>query len=153
MENKAKHLEFIQKIISRLSGNLFLLKGWSVTLIVGLLAVMAQQMKPVYFLFAFCVLFIFWILDGYFLSMERCFRAVYDEVRLKKEKEIDFSMKYKHHYSGRNTWIRSMFSKTLNIFYGILLLVMIVAVIASVADIKVNFDVKWRDNNPINLTK
>lgn len=153
MDKKLKHLEFIQNVITRLSGNLFLLKGWSVTLIVGLLALMAQQMKPIYFLFAFCVLFIFWILDGYFLSMERCFRALYDEVRIKKEEEIDFSMKYKQHYVGRNTWLKSMFSKTLNIFYGTLLITMIIVAVVSVADIKVNLDVKLRNTGSVNIQK
>ncbi len=33
MENKRKHLEFIQAIISRMAGNLFFLRGWTITLI------------------------------------------------------------------------------------------------------------------------
>lgn len=32
MENKQKHLEFIQSIINRMAGHSFLLKGWGVTL-------------------------------------------------------------------------------------------------------------------------
>ena len=38
MENKRKHLEFIQNIISRMAGNLFFLRGWTITLIAALLA-------------------------------------------------------------------------------------------------------------------
>ncbi len=32
MEQKIKHLEFIQAAINRMAGNSFLLKGWTVTL-------------------------------------------------------------------------------------------------------------------------
>jgi hypothetical protein len=35
---KEKHLELIQAVISRMAGNSFLLKGWSVTLAAALLA-------------------------------------------------------------------------------------------------------------------
>ncbi len=31
MENKRKHLEFIQAIISRMASNLFFLRGWTIT--------------------------------------------------------------------------------------------------------------------------
>ncbi|MEN9881470.1 MAG: hypothetical protein RLZZ308_653 [Candidatus Parcubacteria bacterium] len=37
-ENKRKYLEFIQNAISRMSSNLFYLKGWTITLIAGLYA-------------------------------------------------------------------------------------------------------------------
>lgn len=38
MEEKMRHLEMIQNVISRMASNSFLLKGWTVTLVVGLLA-------------------------------------------------------------------------------------------------------------------
>ncbi|WP_373482985.1 hypothetical protein [Acetobacterium sp.] len=38
MENKTKHLEMIQSVISRMAGNSFTLKGWAVTLIAGIFA-------------------------------------------------------------------------------------------------------------------
>ncbi len=33
-----KHLEFLQAVITRMAGNSFLIKGWSVTLVAALLA-------------------------------------------------------------------------------------------------------------------
>ena len=33
MENKRAHLEMIQAVITRMAGNSFLIKGWSVTLV------------------------------------------------------------------------------------------------------------------------
>lgn len=150
MSNKIEHLKMIQNIITRLSGNLFILKGWSVTLIVALLAVMVQQTKSVYYVFSFCVLFIFWILDGYFLSMEKCFRSLFDEVRkIKDDNEIDFSMDFKKYCNGNNTWFKSMISKTLLIFYGVLLAVMVIVTIMTTIDIKLNLDVKWKSETNI----
>ena len=32
-ENKLKHLEFIQNIITRMNSNSFVIKGWSITLV------------------------------------------------------------------------------------------------------------------------
>src|SRR3989338_3573395 len=99
MENKRKHLEFIQNIISRMSGNLFFLRGWTITLITGLFALSATKgTYDGYILLAYFLLFIFWILDGYFLSQERKFRCLYDDVRKLDEEKIHFSMdtkKYK----------------------------------------------------------
>jgi hypothetical protein len=39
MENKIKHLEFIQSTVGRMASNLFLLKGWTITLIAAVFAV------------------------------------------------------------------------------------------------------------------
>lgn len=131
MENKQKHLEFIQAIITRMGSNLFILKGWTITLIVALFTFTAKDTNNIYVLFSYFVLFIFWILDGYFLSRERCFRALYNHVRKKNEDEIDFSMKYKRFEKGKNTWLGSFFSKTLLIFYGTLLFITSIIVFIS----------------------
>ena len=91
MENKRKHLEFIQRVINRMAGNLFFLRGWTITLIVALLALFVKGTNSNYIIYFLLVLvLVFWILDGYFLSQERLFRALYNHVRKLGEKEIDF---------------------------------------------------------------
>ena len=127
MENKRKHLEFIQNTISRMSGNLFFLRGWTITLITGLFALSASKgTYDGYILLAYFLLVIFWILDGYFLSQERRFRCLYDDVRKLDEDKIDFSMKTKKYQSEwRNTWFGSMLSATLLWFYIPLALAML----------------------------
>jgi hypothetical protein len=45
MENKLKHLEFIQQAINRMASNLFLLKGWTVTLIAAMFALAAKESR------------------------------------------------------------------------------------------------------------
>src|SRR3989344_4093868 len=81
MENKRKHLEFIQAIISRMASNLFFLRGWTITLIGALLALFSKNNSPDYvFYFLLVIVLIFWILDGYFLSQERSYRDLYNHV-------------------------------------------------------------------------
>ena len=119
MENKRKHLEFIQAIISRMAGNLFFLRGWTITLISALLALFIKgsgSSNVIYFLIALTL--VFWILDGYFLSQERLFRDLYNHVRKLKEEDIDFSMDISEYKKlKKNTLIFAMFSITLLIFY------------------------------------
>lgn len=124
--NKHKHLEFIQASISRMSGNLFLLKGWSVTLIAALFALAAKDTNKAYIVVAYFPLFIFWFLDGYFLAMERRFRSLYEHVRQLKEEDIDFSMNTELYKSERrNQWLGALFSRTLFPYYITLGLLMI----------------------------
>lgn len=118
MENKLKHLEFIQSAINRMAGNLFFLRGWTITLITGLFALSAKDTSPKFVLIAYFLILIFWILDGYFLSQERLFRALYNHVRKLNGKDIDFSMitdEFKK--DKKNGWLRSSFSLTLLVFY------------------------------------
>ncbi len=119
MENKRKHLEFIQNVISRMAGNLFFLRGWTITLIAALLALFIKGNGSNYVIYFLIILIlVFWILDGYFLSQERLFRDLYNHARELKEEEIDFSMdisEYKKY--KKNTLIYTMFSPTLLVFY------------------------------------
>ena len=128
MENKRKHLEFIQNAITRMAGNLFFLRGWTITLIAALFAFFVKDANTDFIFVVYFPVIIFWILDGYFLSQERLFRALYNHVRKLDEKEIDFSMNTsEYNEDKRNSWLRSMFSSTLLFFYlplvGVMLLV------------------------------
>ena len=77
-----KHLEFIQIVIERHARTSFVLKGWSVTLVVAifLLAVRgpSSALTMVVGLFPAAI---FWGLDAYYLRQERLYRALYDHVR------------------------------------------------------------------------
>lgn len=119
MENKRKHLEFIQGIISRMAGNLFFLRGWTITLVGALLALFSKNNSPDYiFYFLILVVFILWVLDGYFLSQERSYRDLYNHVRKLKEEDIDFSLDISEYQKfKKNSLIYSMFSYTLLVFY------------------------------------
>lgn len=53
MENKQKHLEFIQTTISRMANNSFLLKGWAITLVAALFALSAKDTDKSYIIVAY----------------------------------------------------------------------------------------------------
>ena len=124
-ENKLKHLEFIQTVISRMANNSFILKGWTATIIVALFTLEHLDSNGKFLVIANYPILVFWLLDAYFLSQERSYRALYDEVRNLPPEKIDFSMNVDKHYRGRNTWIGSLWSGTLLIFYiGIMWLIL-----------------------------
>lgn len=126
METKLKHLEFIQQAINRMASNLFLLKGWTVTLIAAMFALAAKESRDFYFVLAYFPTLMFWLLDGYFLSQERRFRSLYDHVAKLDESSIDFSMDTEPFKESppRNRWSHAIFSSTLLIYYGALLVAM-----------------------------
>ena len=127
MERKLKHLDYIQQIVGRMAHNSFLIKGWSITLVFALFALAAKDTNDKYVIIAYSAVFVFWILDGYYLSQERLFRALYNNVRLKGEGEIDFSMDTSPFTKNNSVcWISAIFSKTLVFFYFFFMAIMLV---------------------------
>ena len=88
-ENKIKHLEFIQNVITRMNSNSFMIKGWCVTLVAALFALGAKDSNVNFAIIAYIVIPTFWVLDGFFIIREKHFRNLYNQVRLKDEEEID----------------------------------------------------------------
>jgi hypothetical protein len=130
MEKKLKHLEFIQQAIGRMASNLFLLKGWAITLIVGLFALAAKGTDQSFYLIAFLPALMFWILDAFFLMLERRFRSLYDYVRTLDESQIDFSMNTQSFKEASgNGYMDAFWSRTLTIYYGALIVTMTVVML------------------------
>lgn len=119
MENKIKHLELIQGVISRMASNSFMLKGWTVTLVAGIFVLAGKDTDKLYFLVAYIPVIVFWGLDAYYLLQERLYRSLYDEVRHTDENNIDFSLKATPELfnCSRNTFCNCLFSKTELWFY------------------------------------
>jgi len=130
--NKIAHLQMIQEVIDRMGGNLFFLKGWAITLLAALFAISTSNTLPVGKwspALIVVLLFLFWILDGYFLSLERCFRDLYDKVRKMNEEDIDFSMNIGEFIRLRSrSPIVTMFRPTLVGFYGVILITMAIII-------------------------
>lgn len=116
MDKKVKHLEFIQGIISRMAKNSFMLKGWAVTLVVGIFALTIKDSDRLFWLIAYAPILIFWGLDAYYLSLERQYRDLYNQVRIKDENNIDFNLKLNHKNAFKN-WLCCVISKTEIVFY------------------------------------
>ena len=124
MEQKIKHLEFIQAAINRMAGNSFLLKGWGVTLAGGLLALSFKQIDRRYLDMAIAILVVFWLLDSYYLAHERKFIALFNKVRKQHGDATDFSMDTRS-LEGKWSWVRCSCSVTITLFYGGLLVVLL----------------------------
>jgi hypothetical protein len=116
-EAKTKHLEFIQTTINRMATNSFLLKGWAVTLVGGLIALSFKEIDRRYLGISAVVIALFWMLDSYYLSRERKFVFLYEHVRKKREADIDFAM-HTDEFGGRWCWLECAFSKTILVLYG-----------------------------------
>lgn len=121
-EKKIKHLEFLQLVITRMNVNSFLLKGWTITLVAALFVFAEKDTNLKYIAIPLVSIFLFWFLDGYYLSIERQYRQLYNEVRKKSEDEIDFDLDASIYNKGKNSFFPSTFSKTLIGFYGTLVL-------------------------------
>jgi hypothetical protein len=125
MENKNKHLEFIQDSIERMASHSFSLKRWGVTIVTAIVTLGITEKNTNILLISVIPIVLFWILDGFYLFKERLYRRLYEKVRKLTENEIDFEMNTRKFIVGRNTWIRSIFSRTLTIFYFTLILSML----------------------------
>lgn len=120
MENKIKNLEMIQNIIQRMSNNSFLLKGWTISLIVAVFVLTDKTMDQMYFLIAYVPVVVFWFLDSYYLQLERKYVTLYDNVREKRE--IDFDLKidnitYETTNKFKLRYCNCLFSRSEVLFY------------------------------------
>lgn len=134
MENKIKHLEFIQTTITRMNQNSFQIKGWMITIVSALLALYANSGNAVYIFIAIVPAVVFWFLDAYYLQQERRFRGVYNDVAgLSSEDsrlEIrDFEMPIQKYQGGKYSYINALFSKTMFPLYGMVIAGLVIAYI------------------------
>lgn len=133
MENKnnlkeymLKEIDIIQDIIKRMAFNSFMIKGWTITLVVATLLLKGTEKYQA--CIAFIPLLVFWFLDAYFLRQERMYRILYDWVinnRLKTE-ECLFDMKTRRFENEVQSIPRIMFSITLGWFYGSIAILVII---------------------------
>jgi len=121
-----KEVEIIQDIIKRMAFNSFMIKGWTITLVVITLLLKGAEKYQVWI--AFIPLLVFWFLDAYFLWQERMYRKLYDWVinnRLKTEEHL-FDMNAYRFKNKVQSKFKIMFSITLGWFYGSIAVLIII---------------------------
>ena len=91
-DKKIKHLEMIEAIISRMADNSFKLKGWAIAIVSLVGTLLSLNQNKIWLFILMVPIVAFWFMDAKYLQQERLFRRLYDQVRLQKEDEIDFSM-------------------------------------------------------------
>lgn len=78
---RLRQLDHIQGVISRLAQNSFTVRGWSVSLVSVVLAVLgARDGTAGLAALALVPALVFWGLDAYYLRQERLYRRLYAEV-------------------------------------------------------------------------
>jgi hypothetical protein len=130
-----KEIELSQNIINRMGNNSFLVKGAAVTLISTSLLI---EGKLQFTIAAFLPWLALWYLDAYFLRVERLYRKLDAWLianRLNSEEFLlDSDRKSLETRFGKDvdSVPRTMFSRTLMIFYGLLLAMIIISVLINV---------------------
>ena len=115
MEAKIKYLEMIQNVINRMAKNSFLLKGWSLTLLTGIITLLNNKIYV-----SNSIIILFLLLDSYYLMNERQYRKLYEKARMLNNKEINFDMSIK--FFDKKEYLKSIFSYTEICFYIILII-------------------------------
>ena len=130
-ETLHKEIDLIQGIINRMAHNSFLLKGWTITIIVAVLALTKNTLVTndlTYFSIILLIpLIVFWYLDAFFLHKERCYIKLYDWVieNRSKTKEFQYNLNYKRFEKDVDSILKIMRSDTLLTFYGITALILL----------------------------
>lgn len=137
-----KEIDLIQSCISRMAQNSFIVKGWTITLLTVIIALLPETFD----IRLLCILGIvitscFWYLDGFFLKTEKLYCWKYEWVIKNRYESDDFF--YDLNPYNKKTWIKNdnnsekkepnivclMFSKTLGLMYVPLLLAVIILLI------------------------
>ena len=118
-----KHLEIMQGVINRMAENSRSCKVWCVTLVSAILVLVARTGEADHALIALAPTVLFYILDGYYLSLERGFRRSYcNFVRKVHEGQASISDLYSVGPTGSITQgtLWAMFrSFSVPLFYGV----------------------------------
>ena len=72
------HLQIVQGVIQRMAENSRSCKVWCVTLVSAILVLVAQTKESQHALIALAPIALFWLLDSYYLTLERGFRESYN---------------------------------------------------------------------------
>ncbi len=119
-----KEVEIIQDIIKRMAHNSFLIKGWTITLVVASLLLKTNDLMV---LISFIPLIVFWILDAFFLKQERLYRKLYEWVITNRPKSTEkiLDMNTDRFKDSVDSIPKTMISQTLLLFYGSIFLLVI----------------------------
>lgn len=91
-DNKIQHLQFIQNVIARMSTTSAVIKGFAITVTIGICTQITTDKMEDWGKFTLLLpLLALMLLDAYYLYLERNYRILYDEIREEKL-PADFSM-------------------------------------------------------------
>ncbi len=119
-----KEIDIIQSIINRMWTNSFTIKGWTVMLVVWVIALdkINQDNYLGLLAMALVAILILWWLDSYFLQQERLYRKLYKWVIENRETSDQylFDMNPERLFRKEDCIVLVFFSKTIRPMYSLL---------------------------------
>lgn len=91
MSGKTEYLQMIQEPISRMSTISAVYKGFAATIVAGIATISYCEIHILILALSFLPVVAFAVLDVYYLTLERKYRFLFNQVRQEKH-EIDYSM-------------------------------------------------------------
>jgi hypothetical protein len=126
--------------------NSFQIKGWTVALVSALLAIFASTNNHYFALVGIGPVLLFWCLDAYYLTQERKFRGLYNDVAQvsKEPKEIKlFAMRPDLYVGGSYSYWAVIKSSTIcGIYLPVLLLLIFLFVYFEIYPTDVPMEIK-----------
>lgn len=135
-----KEIDLIQSCINRMAQNSFIVKGWAISLIAVILALLSEDFNiKILSIVGIIISICFWYLDGFFLKMEKLYRWKYEWVIEKRLSSDRYC--YDLNPYNKKMWLKRdkdepnivgvMFTKTLIPIYGSFILGSLFLFIAS----------------------
>ena len=130
-----KEIDLVQGCINRMAQNSFVVKGWLITLVTVILALLPDKIN-IDFLCGVIILttLLFWYLDAFFLRTEKLYRWKYEWIIANRTKDDKFM--YDLNPYNKNMWkeakkpsiLRVMFTKTLCPLYGVIIILAVLII-------------------------
>ena len=100
-----KEIDLIQSCITRMAQNSFMIKGWMITLVAVILALLPEKfdIKTLCFVGSI-IISCFWILDAFFLKTEKLYRMKYEWIIQNRMNCDDYQFDLNPYNS--NMWIK-----------------------------------------------
>jgi hypothetical protein len=127
--DRIKHMELIQGVVARLANEAALIKGWALTVSSAIFGFAATSLSWRVAGVGLLPVFAFWGLNAYYLRAERQYRKLYDRVRSGISSD-PFTMDARN--EDVDSWWMTNWSPTLFAFYGIIVVVGLILIIAGI---------------------
>lgn len=135
-----KEIDIIQNCINRMASNSFLIKGWFITLILGLITFGYEKLNfKLLITISLIITILCWISDAFFLQLEKKYIKKYNWIIKNRSTALDFQ--YNLNPNESRMWdnddgikiefLKIFLSKTLVFLYGTIALILIVILLVS----------------------
>lgn len=124
------HLNITQSVIQRMATNSSSCKAWCITVVSAILVIVADKGKSQYAYIAIIPNILFFVLDTYYLTLEKMFRNSYNDfIRKLHDNKIESSDLFAVIPKGKwiKTFLKSIISFSIWPFYLTLLIMILLA--------------------------